>query len=227
MSPIVEDIARRLLGSEEPQKITVQAEETESEESRYLRHQRRSPSCAFYRVEVEMGANIPVRYGDEPNEVTRAYALWSHLGGPDRGSMTRRTENGEVYYDFSVDDWEITDLNPSIQYNGVDHLHEDWFVLTDDEADGLARENLRESIQYAHSEFLAANTGLPEVAFAALVTNNDYDAIAELIEASGRTDEVLSAVLDVEGRGPTLATYDAEEHEVQVGLHYLYIYRVN
>ena len=65
------------------------------------------------------------------------------------------------------------------------------------------------------------------MAFAALVTNNDYDAIAELIEASGRMDEVLSAVLDVEGRGPTIATYDSEEHEVQVGLHYLYLYRVN
>ena len=45
--------------------------------------------------------------------------------------------------------------------------------------------------------------------------------MAELIEASGRMDEVLSAVLDVEGRGPTIATYDSEEHEVQVGLHYL------
>ena len=51
------------------------------------------------------------------------------------------------------------------------------------------------------------------MAFAALVTNNDYDAIAELIEASGRMDEALSAVLDVEGRGPTIATYDSEEHE--------------
>lgn len=213
----MEDIARRLLGSEVPQKITVQAEEPESEEIRYLSHLR-SPFCVFHLLEREV---------DGPNDVTRAFALWSHLGGRERGSVTRRTENGEVFYDFSVDDWEITDLNPGETTRNWLGYSDDWLVLTEEEADVLARDNLRESIQYAHSEFLAATTGLPEVAFAALVTNNDYDAIAQLIEASGRMDEVLSAVLDVEGRGPTIAAYDSEEHEVQVGLHYLYLYRVN
>ena len=152
MSPIVEDIARRLLGSEVPQKITVQAEEPESEEIRYLSHLR-SPFCAFHLLEREM---------DGPNDVTRAFALWSHLGGRERGSVTRRTENGEVFYDFSVDDWEITDLNPNHQIRSGPLFHDDWLVFTEEEADVWARDNLRESIQYAHSSFLAANMDYPK-----------------------------------------------------------------
>jgi len=109
---------------------------------------------------------------------------------------------------------------------------QNYYVMTDDEADEAAAERIRESLWAFKTEFISGHTrkGLSDRAEKALAK-----AQAELCE--GANDLVESMIEDMDhfikdairgdGRGHFLSTYDGEEREESVGGTMYFIYREN
>ena len=104
-----------------------------------------------------------------------------------------------------------------------------YIVCTDEEADARASEYIRESLWAFNTSFLAGQTSLPEEVFSALQPQCESanDAVRRLIESTCGLNSFVEAAIGADGRGNFVASYDHEEHEVQIGTHTFYIYRLN
>jgi len=103
---------------------------------------------------------------------------------------------------------------------------EEYLVLTDNEADEMAREYILNSIWAFNPSFLAAHAreGISEDIFKAIQDNNccedNNKAIAALIED---LNHFVEDAIRADGRGHFLGNYDGEENESGD----FYIYRTN
>ena len=109
---------------------------------------------------------------------------------------------------------------------------EEWLVLTDEEADALARERIEGALWAFNTEFLRAHSK-------ALRSDGAVKAIRKAQEdlCEGANDLVRALIDDfdhfvadairADGRGHFLAGYDFEEIETRVDGQTVYLYREN
>ena len=99
-----------------------------------------------------------------------------------------------------------------------------YLVLTDEEADEMAGEQILNSVWAFNPSFLACHTGLDEEVIESIQGNDKYEdnnpVILKLIDDK---DHFVTDAINVDGRGHFIAGYDLEENE-QSGF---YIYRTN
>lgn len=101
-------------------------------------------------------------------------------------------------------------------------------VLTDEEADSLAKAYILDSVWVFNADFLAAETGHDYEVFKAIQENgrceDNNSAILALIDDE---QSFIDSAISADGRGHFLNTYDGQENEQRVdGITY-YIYRMN
>ena len=124
------------------------------------------------------------------------------------------------FLEVEVTDFEINN-SEYILPNG-----DSYFVLTDDEADEYATDEIENMLWAFNAAFLASYTGLHEAVFEALAEGyeNSNEAIMALINNAGSMDEFVQESIDADGRGHFVANYDGEEIELEDDY---YAYRVN
>lgn len=120
----------------------------------------------------------------------------------------------------------------------TDFDNDDYYVLTDEEADEKTKEYIEESVWAFTPSFLASETKVPQEMFEALQANgkceSNNDAILNCIED---IDEFTKAAISADGRGHFLSSYDGCENEETVKGYIneetgddsttFYIYRMN
>lgn len=131
-------------------------------------------------------------------------------------------------------DWENDNRNDpdgySISYgNVVDAPCGEYLVLDDDEADIMCAEYIEESVWAFISSFLASETGIDEDVFVALSDKceDGNKAVLSLIKGTCGLEEFIENAILADGRGPYLARYDSNEHEINAGYNTYYVFRVN
>ena len=102
----------------------------------------------------------------------------------------------------------------------------EYIVYTDEEADQVALDYIKDTLWAFNASWLASYTGLHEAVFEALAEGyeNSNEAIMALINNAGSLDEFVQESIDADGRGYFVANYDWEEIELENGY---YAYRVN
>ena len=102
----------------------------------------------------------------------------------------------------------------------------EYIVYTDEEADQVALDYIKDTLWAFNASWLASYTGLHEAVFEALSEGyeNSNEAIMALINNAGSMDEFVQESIDADGRGYFVANYDGEEIELE---NDYYAYRVN
>ena len=102
----------------------------------------------------------------------------------------------------------------------------EYIVYTDEEADQVALDYIKDTLWAFNASWLASYTGLHEAVFEALSEGyeNSNEAIMALINNAGSMDEFVQESIDADGRGYFVANYDWEEIELKNGY---YAYRTN
>ena len=102
----------------------------------------------------------------------------------------------------------------------------EYIVYTDEEADQVALDYIKDTLWAFNASWLASYTGLHEAVFEALSEGyeNSNEAIMALINNAGSMDEFVQESIDADGRGHFVANYDGEEIELE---NDYYAYRVN
>ena len=101
----------------------------------------------------------------------------------------------------------------------------EFLVLTEEEADGMAAEYIKETASFFNASFLSSMTGLASKVFEALVDENE--AVWAIIEGSCGAEAFVEEAIRWDGRGHFLSSYDGEEIEVEVDGEWFFIYRTN
>ena len=104
--------------------------------------------------------------------------------------------------------------------------NDDWIVLTDEEADDMAKELICGSVWAFAPWFLSAHTSIDEDVFKLLQEKceDSNDAILSMIKD---IDEFWNDAINADGRGHFISHYDGYEHEATVfGVDY-FCYRIN
>lgn len=111
-------------------------------------------------------------------------------------------------------------------------MDDDYLVLTDREADEAVGEYIHENVWAFNPSFLEGCTGIESEVWRRL-SDGCESANGVILRLIGDDiDRVIDDAVRIDGRGHFLASYDGEEHEVNlceyVGKnYYLYVYRVN
>lgn len=107
---------------------------------------------------------------------------------------------------------------------------EDYTVVTDDEADNLAGDYIRESLWAFNSSFLETYTDIDSGAIKAIqekMSESCNTVFLTILKGNGYLNQFINDAISSDGRGHFLSSYDGEEHEQTVtGVTY-YIYRNN
>jgi len=170
----------------------------------------------FFIVETEDAAHI---FAGEEDEAQSEYENYART----------IDENGS-FVSFSLEESEAVDFLTFCQdnYNEVTDLDEDYLVLTDDEADDKAKENILDSLWAFNPNFLASATGIDSEVFEAIQGNgsceSNNDAILRLVDDE---DALVEEAISWVGRGHFLSHYDGEENSATVNGTEYFIYRQN
>lgn len=137
-----------------------------------------------------------------------------------------RIEALAKYLEITLGDGEtLEDYVSESSYNENEFEAEGgtYLVLTDEEADDAAREDIAELLWAFNAEFLSGHTGLPSEVFSALQENQSEDAnetIRTLVDKCGNFDQLVDEAVSSDGRAHFLNTYDG--HEYAVGDYFIY-----
>lgn len=116
-----------------------------------------------------------------------------------------------------------------------DYINKNYLVLTDDEANDLAADYIKDSVWAFNSDFIIDHTELPYEAKEMIETyqrdkcESANDTILAMIDD---IDEFIDNAISADGRGHFISMYDGQENEEVVESpdgekHYFYIYRMN
>ena len=141
------------------------------------------------------------------------------------GTMTITKEAALAAY-VECDADEVTESHADALGTVYEAPGQDWYVLTDDEADSAVVESIRESLWAFNASFLADETGLPQEVFEALQPRCEdaNEAILRIVEQGDGLEAFASAAVSADGRGHFLAGYDFNEIELDGGF---FAYRIN
>ena len=98
--------------------------------------------------------------------------------------------------------------------------HEDYLVLTDDEADEKVREEILNSIWAFNSNFIASHSELDAETIRIIQDAKYEDANEPLKRLINDLDHFIEDAVSSDGRGHFLASYDG--HENEEGQFYIY-----
>jgi hypothetical protein len=141
----------------------------------------------------------------------------------------------QAFSEFVGTDYEEgSDENPINAYpnNVFEYLNEEYFVLTDEEADQMAREYILESLWAFNASFLIDYMFcLPGVSFMEFemyvkqMQENMCEGCNSIIRGliEDNIDKLIDDAIACDGRGHFIAAYDFEEHECAD----YFIYRIN
>lgn len=132
--------------------------------------------------------------------------------------------------ELTFEQWCSENLTEVEPYD-EDNYNNDYFVLTDEEADEKAKEYILDSLWAFNASFIAYHTDLDEEVIQAIHDNgkceSNNDTIHNLIKKLGDLDDFVSDAISVDGRGHFLSSYDGNENEETVNGTTFYIYRQN
>ncbi len=148
---------------------------------------------------------------------------------PEKGTMERERvlaylktlDDKRSIVDVEIDDKTITDGN------------REYLVLTNDEADQMAFDYIKESLWAFNADFILGECGLDLSGVESLrhmqekSCESANDFILSLVEKTCGLEEFAESAISADGRGHFLNTYDGEETEIQVGKIMFYVYRIN
>lgn len=111
------------------------------------------------------------------------------------------------------------------------NYNNDYLVLTDEEADEKAKEDIKDSLWAFNASFIANQIDLDEEVIQAIHDNgkceSNNDTIYNLINKLGDFDNFCSEAISSDGRGHFMSSYDGNENEETVNGTTYYIYRQN
>jgi hypothetical protein len=128
-------------------------------------------------------------------------------------------------------DEEGIELQQGHDENNFINGREEYLVLTDDEADEMAKEYILDSVWAFNYSFLCSHSEA-----IAAIPQKDYEAMAgKLCESFNKAalamiddkDHFVDDAIKADGRGHFLSGYDGEENEVKLNGVYYFIYRTN
>lgn len=138
-------------------------------------------------------------------------------------SIAFKTSKLAEHFDCFPDEISTSPHNDQI----FEYGREEYYVLTDEEADELAREYILDTVYAFNSDFLAGHLkkGVSVEVLKCLQKNDLCEennvAILSLIED---IDHFVNDAILADGRGHFLASYDGDEIELNQGY---YAYRIN
>jgi hypothetical protein len=125
---------------------------------------------------------------------------------------------------------DIEDISPErcipSGYNAYEYGNETYLVLTDDEADELASEYIKDSLWAFNASFIIDHSKLPYEALEMIESfqAEKCESANETIEAMiDDIDEFIEDAIGADGRGHFISQYDGEEAEAEG----FYIYRTD
>ena len=119
-------------------------------------------------------------------------------------------------------DCHINDFDKEFNNNYYYLGDKEYLVLTDDEADNMAKEYIKETIWAFSSWFLSKHTNIDEEIIEQLQDKCE-GANEPLLRSIIDIDAFIDEAIGLDGRGHFMSTYDGQEIE----LNDLYIYRIN
>jgi len=113
----------------------------------------------------------------------------------------------------------------SIEQFHVDSLYDEFYVLTDKEADEKAKDYILDTVWAFNPYFLECHTGIDSEIFELLADKceSSNEAILSMIKDQ---DEFVKDAISSDGRGHFISCYDGNEHEINVDNEYFYIYQI-
>jgi len=113
-----------------------------------------------------------------------------------------------------------------------DEERDGYIVLTDEEADEMAANYIKDSLWAFNASFLASETGYPQEVFKGLQDQCEgaNDAFYALIDSNKSDTDIkgfIESAISADGRGHFMSSYDGNEHEQSINGGYFYIYRMN
>lgn len=128
------------------------------------------------------------------------------------------------------DDSDPEDWTESYQEGLMECGSREYFVLTDEEADHLAYENIERDLWAFVPRFLV--NYMPDgigVSHLEKIVESSYEDAAPAFRAmvGNRFDELVEDAISTDGRGHFIANYDGREDEFEYAGHTYYIYRQN
>jgi hypothetical protein len=121
------------------------------------------------------------------------------------------------------------DIATAFGHRSYDVGNQSYIVATDEQADEIAAEYIRDSLWAFNADFLASKTGIPEEMFRAVQERSEdaNDAVLRCIEKTCGLDDFVDDAIAADGRAHFLNHYDGTEEEQEVFGTTYYIYRTN
>jgi sugar/nucleoside kinase (ribokinase family) len=118
---------------------------------------------------------------------------------------------------------KFTSLEQAVETYPTHRYH----IMTDEHADEVVVECIRDSAWAFRPEFLETMTEIPAAVYSLLgeQCENSNDAVLTLIEKTCGFDEFARQVVLIDGRGQFIAHYDGEEIEIQIDGQPHFVYR--
>lgn len=142
-----------------------------------------------------------------------------------REQFNDEMESKEGIIDFFL--WAKDNLTEVEPIDGEEEK-DGYIVLTDEEADEMAKRYILDTVWAFNASFLAGETGIDQEVFEAIQANDrcesNNDAILRLIEDE---QAFVEAAISADGRGHFMNSYDGNENEECVNGTYYFIYRIN
>ena len=128
----------------------------------------------------------------------------------------------EKFLNSGIEKAEETRIENEFECNG-----ETYIVLTDEEADAAAAQDIELSLWAFNASFLAGYMpeGISEDDVNSIRGDRCEDAngaIIALVNAGRGLETLIEAAIGLDGRGHCLAHHDGEEHESECGTFYFY-----
>jgi hypothetical protein len=141
-------------------------------------------------------------------------------------------DSAKESYEAAKEDFESFEHFCSDELDEVEEFNnDDYYVLTDEEADEKAKEYIIDSLWAFNPSFLASMTDFDEEVFQAIADNgkceSNNDVIYNTIAKTCGIDEFVEAAIQADGRGHFMSSYDGNENEETVQGETFYIYRLN
>ncbi len=148
---------------------------------------------------------------------TLAIAVWANISEDlSDQAAALAIHRGELTFDGVVD-----------AQNDIDA--QDYYVLTDEEADKRCAEYIKETLWAFNPSFLAGETGISTEVFTRLAEGceSSNEAIESIIKSTCGVDSFVEEAIGIDGRGHFLNGYDGTEKQVAYNGTTYYIYRLN
>lgn len=127
------------------------------------------------------------------------------------------------YFEVEENEYVFDEKYNELAVNGANYL-----ILTDEEANDLAYNWIKESVWAFKSELLEELTSMDAEVFEVLQEKYEgaNDAILKVIESTCGLDTFVETVIKYEGRGYFISFYDGNEECIKLDDNDLFIYRV-